>query len=538
MKKFGLWSLLILPFLASCGLDLGTEGFGYLEADTALRQAAEVNLTYHDFFYQVDVGSRKCLPPTGESHLLVIPVAFEDFPFDQYIVQDLEVVYQAKNNNYPSVSSFYETSSYGQKQLTFEIAPVFDTDLTLKEAFDRAGSKRLSSYLLPLAVNAYEGDLTSFDGDQDGYLDGVVLVYSAPDYQSYDYSSLLSEDEEAELWAYTYNLSGQPANHERPSPFAYSWISSSFIGKGAAGGLSCDPHTFIHEMGHLFGLDDYYSTDRTDPSSSAPANEKYRSPLGMLDTMDYGLLDHNAFSKWSLGWINPYYVEEKTFGGKTSITVEVKDLVNYGEAICLPARGHEYFGNAFGEYLLLELYSPTDLNVYDAGRHYQSGYPNGYSMPGIRLYHVDARMWGKGQAFGNAYYEGNPADINWGHLGVNPLNASYDVAASNTYSQSSPADRRFNLLHLLEADGTYTFQNGEFEEKGYLFGADNSTLFYPDASHGTFDMKRFAAFFVNEDDEGRGLFNDGSAFGYAIRINGIRSLEEGGHEASITISLA
>ena len=35
-----------------------------------------------------------------------------------------------------------------------------------------------------------------------------------------------------------------------------------------------------------------------------------------------------------------------------------------------------------------------------------------------------------------------------------------------------------------------------------------------------------------------GLFNDGSAFGYAIRINGIRSLEEGGHEASITISLA
>ena len=220
MKKFGLWSLLILPFLASCGLDLGTEGFGYLEADAALPQAAEVNLTYHDFFYQVDVGSRKCLPPTGESHLLVIPVAFEDFPFDQYIVQDLEVVYQAKNNNYPSVSSFYETSSYGQKQLTFEIAPVFDTDLTLKEAFDRAGSKRLSSYLLPLAVNAYEGNLTSFDGDQDGYLDGVVLVYSAPDYQSYDYSSLLSEDEEAELWAYTYNLSGQPANHERPSPFA------------------------------------------------------------------------------------------------------------------------------------------------------------------------------------------------------------------------------------------------------------------------------------------------------------------------------
>ena len=140
----------------------------------------------------------------------------------------------------------------------------------------------------------------------------------------------------------------------------------------------------------------------------------------MLDTMDYGLLDHNAFSKWSLGWINPYYVEEETFGGKASITVEVKDLVNYGEAICLPARGREYFGNAFGEYLLLELHSPTDLNAYDAGRHYQSGYPNGYSMPGIRLYHVDARMWGKGQAFGNAYYEGNPADINWGHLGVNP----------------------------------------------------------------------------------------------------------------------
>lgn len=538
MKKFGFLAVLLLPFLASCGLDLGTAGYSYIEADTVLPRAEETNLTYHDFFYQVDVGSRKCLPGSGESRLLVIPVAFEDFPFGQYIVQDLQAVYQSKNGNYPSVSSFYDVSSYGQKQLTFEIAPVFDTDLTLKEAFDLAGSKRLSSYLLPLAVNSYEGDLASFDLDQDGYLDGVVLVYSAPDYQSYDYSSLLDEDEKSELWAYTYNLSGQPANHERPSPFSYSWISSSFIEKGEAGGLSYDPHTFIHEMGHLLGLDDYYSTDRTDPSSSAPASEKYRAPLGMLDTMDYGLLDHNAFSKWSLGWINPFYVEEEAFGSKRSITVELKDLVTYGEAICIPARGKDYFGNAFGEYILVELYSPTSLNSYDAGRHYQSGYPNGYSMPGLRLYHVDARMWGKGQAFGNAYYGGNPADINWGHLGVNPLNASYDVAASNTYSQSSPANRRFNLLHLLEADGTYTFKNEGFEEKGYLFGADNSTLFYPDATHGEFDMKRFASFFVNEDENGEGLFNDGSSFGYQIRINGIHALKEGGHEASITISLA
>ncbi len=514
------------------------EGYSYLPADTSLPQDSEVNLTYRDFFYQVDAGSRRCLPGTGESSILVIPVSFADFAFDEDISSQLETVYQGNDGSYPSVSSFYVESSYGQKQLTFEIAPVFETGLTLDEAFEAAGSKRLSSYLLPLAVNSYEDDLTPFDGDGDGYLDGVVLVYSAPDYQSYDYSSFFSQDEQSELWAYTFNLSGQPANIERPSPFTYSWISASFLEKGRGGGLSLDPHTFIHEMGHMFGLDDYYSTDRTDSSSSTPNSERYRSPTGMLDMMDYGLLDHNAFSKWSLGWINPFYVEEDVFSGQSSITVELRDLANYGEAICIPARGKEYFGNAFGEYILLELYSPSSLNGYDAGRHYQNGYPNGYSMPGVRIYHVDARMWGKGQAFGNAYYAGNPADIAWGHLGVNPLNASYDVAASNTYSESSPENRRYSLLHLLEADGDYTFQNADFEEKGYLFGADNSTLFYPDADHGEFDMENFASFFVNEDGSGRGLFNDGSAFGYALRINGIRSLTEGGHEASITISLS
>ena len=523
--------LLLLPILASCQIDFLTDGFSYLSANAVPIRLGESPVTYYTFFDQTDAGGKNCLPPTGKSNVLVLPVEIDGYPFLDSIIDDLEAVYNGTSATlgYPSVSEFYSVSSYGRKELDFEIAPVYELGLDLKESFEEAGRERLSNFVLSRALPFYakSHDLSSFDLDEDGYIDAIAIVYSAPDYQSHDYGSSFPSDDASELWAYTYYASSSSLSS--PSPRAHSWISSSFLYKGA--NLLLDPHTFIHETGHLFGLEDYYSYDQSDASVPSSDPEKYRSPLGMLDMMDYGLLDHNAWSKFALGWIEPWHVDESCFRLGEEITVELKDLETSGEAIVIPARGSDYKGHAFDEFMMIELFAPVGLNSFDAGKSYQAGYPKGYTMPGLRIYHVDARMVGKGNYSG---VSSDPADIAWGHLD-NPINGHFDVAASNTASRSE-APSRAPLISLIEAEGKNTLKNENYESTGRLFGADNRALFYPDANHAHFSMDDFAPFFANIDPSGKALMNDGSEWGYSIRVNGIKKSGDG-YSASITISL-
>ena len=475
--------------------------FDVIVVDDERVKVAPGKLTARDF------GDRYA-PSLGEQKILVVPVQLAGSTSFEWNEAELQAVEEAtfSYDRFDSLVSYYERASNGRLCLSGEVAGTMDNmfQSSYSESYlsnDPDGSRLLALFEECLDwLYAQDIDLDSYDSDDDGHIDSIHFFVDGGG----------NADWQSSLWPHMATVAMEAGTLEEPTIMSYSLSNLGFLGSSSI--------ATIHEQGHIYGIEDYYDYSG------------YIDCLGGFDMQDMNMGDWNSFSKMALGWVDPLYANLEL---GEEIEIELAPAALGGSPLLLAT---DWNGTAYDEYILLELFSRYGNNEISWDE-YSSSYGD-LGEGGIRLYHVDARMWGKGQAFGNAYYEGNPADINWGHLGVNPLNASYDVAASNTYSQSSPADRRFSLLHLLEADGTYTFQNGEFEEKGYLFGADNSTLFYPDASHGAFDMKRFAAFFVNEDDEGRGLFNDGSAFGYAIRINGIRSLEEGGHEASITISLA
>ena len=59
----------------------------------------------------------------------------------------------------------------------------------------------------------------------------------------------------------------------------------------------------MHETGHILGLPDYYDYD----GSIGP-----KGGLGGWDMMDYNWGDHNAFSKYLLGWIDPVVISSGT----------------------------------------------------------------------------------------------------------------------------------------------------------------------------------------------------------------------------------
>ena len=58
--------------------------------------------------------------------------------------------------------------------------------------------------------------------------------------------------------------------------------------------------TAIHETGHALGLPDYYSYN----SSYVEKDPSYRTGILTFDMMNNNIGDHNAYSKWLLGWID------------------------------------------------------------------------------------------------------------------------------------------------------------------------------------------------------------------------------------------
>lgn len=287
-----------------------------------------------------------------------------------------EVMSAKTDNTAYSVQSFYTKSSYGKAKFECDVMPWITYNGTASQ-FNTACSGNAGVYAAQYCrtwyLNEYAKDnhgalgenakpFTYYDADGDGFMDLIWIVYTYP------------EDYNSNWWAYvTYDTSTK-ADVDTPTVKTLGWASTSFMSKGCNG---YDSHTFIHETGHTFGLDDYYDY-----------NNKWK-PMGSVDFMDQNLGDHSAFSKFTLGWANPYILtEEQLKGGKTAV-ITLNAFTNSGDSLVLASPN--YNGTAFDEYFILELVGPTGLAKND----YINGYQNttGYTKPGVRILHVDARVY-------------------------------------------------------------------------------------------------------------------------------------------------
>ena len=423
------------------------------------------------------------LPTTGQYSILVLPIEFTDYKFSESELADFDWTLNAEEGTayWESLSSYYYKSSYGQLDLSFVVADVYESGYTARGAYNQFGASGRDNgiTLINAAFNEYSSahDVQQFDTDDNGWIDGVIAVYSCPDY----YSGNLSYDQTSFYWAYTYWAQNEP-NINSPTVNLYFWLSIDFIYEGGDG----DAHTLIHEFGHMLGLDDLYSD-----SSYGTAY------AGGLDMMDLNILDHGAYAKILLGWLKPYVVTEEA-------TIEITPSTTTPSAIIVPSSS--WNGNAFNEYLVIELYSPIGLNEHDSLNSY-SDRPRGYSKPGVKISHIDARamevsynQWG--QLEDSVYYYGDNLD------GADDY-TYYSVGATNCQKDYYPASTRYNFNTLIDASspsGT-PFTYGTY--------ADNSTLFQAGDS---FDIQTYRSYFAN-----RGKFNNGDEFPFSIDIVSVDS---------------
>jgi len=390
MKNKKLLSLLIVvtsTCLCSCTLFNRFDPYQYDEEKVETKLDVETNIYYQkSSFDSIEYQSYKegtkyisdlrsynlakdknCIKSrsTGDIPLLVVPVTFTDVSEKEW--KDKNIYIQnaffgtSKWNNHYSVSEYYMKSSYGSLCLKGEVTNPFKVD-----DFPTIQTVETAILIRNEIINKlYDSrfDLTPYLVEVNGvkYIENLFLIYDYP------YSPTGSDL----WWAYSYNNTAQIADSDYYVNNT-AWASINFASPKSN---VVDAKTYIHEMGHLLGLEDYYSEDNY-------------QPLGGFDVMDLNLGDHTAFSKLLLGWITP-----KIIHGEGKFTL--RSFEDYGEVILIPKEELcEGQYTPFQEYLLLEFYTPTKLNFgfsekYETktGKIFQ--YPTAF---GVKIYHVDARL--------------------------------------------------------------------------------------------------------------------------------------------------
>ena len=358
------------------------------------------------------------LPSLGEVHALVIPVQFVGDTITEEQLEMLEAAFNGSSaeTGWESVKTYYQKASYGKLNLSFDIQPVYKAQRNAayyerySERYQQDGyyfTRTGEEVILMEALAYYESrlDLTKYDTNGDDAIDAVYLIYSAPvDYDDADFywayvNWYYGAQQFDGLDAYYYLFAGfdfMDESTERDTGSGYEQLD----------GLLINASTFIHETGHLLGLDDYYDYD-----TKSGCNEG----LGGADMMDCTVGDQNVYSKMILGWLGPTIVSQTT-----TLTIESSALS--ASAILIPL---DFNNSYFCEYLLIDLYSAEGLNALHARA--EDSYLYDGAAYGVRIYHVSSSI-------------NKPYDNDYG-----------------SFTDYNNTDTKFALIKLVEADGDKKF---------------------------------------------------------------------------------
>ena len=461
------------------------ESYAPWEGGKSVLSYSQVDLRDNNLYMNYDT-----MPTSGHPKLLVLPIAFSDTSLflnetqKEQILVDLEKAVFGTNEDtgWYSIASYYKAVSYGKCEIQGEVAPWYSTSYLHNAVNDKAAEN-----IVKEAVNTWKSNnptkVKEYDSDNNGYLDGVMAIYGCPNYKNVPGLN-------SNMWAYTSWLSTEP-NVDNPSANVFVWASYDFMSYDTSGEVALDAHTYIHEMGHVFGLNDYY--DYTDSQ---------KLWAGAFSMQDYNIGGHDPYSLMELGWVDPYVPTEST-------TITIKPFESSSDLVLLSP---DFSSNSpFDEYILLEFYSPTGVNEHDCLYQYHGEYPKGPNSRGIRIWHVDSRL---SQRTTSGWVTTNTIDRGNGIYTLGCTNTTY----SKEQESHCSVDTRLRSYHLLDL-----IRQGDF-------GGDNteeplsSTHLFNNGD--AFSLSKYSGYFRNIN-----RFNNGSRFKWNVTVNSVTATQ-----ATITVS--
>jgi M6 family metalloprotease-like protein len=351
-------------------------------------------------------GLRQVMPSIGVARPLVLLIDFPDYVRPRFVtaagVED--GLFNIGNEN--SLSAFYYKSSYGKLNIDGTVLDWYRTEKPRSAYNDKT--------LMTEALNYHIGkgiDLSDYDADGDGSVDSLFVIWAG------------TLDMNTSTWGGAYRSSwyGSPSAWEREVT-GYIFVPGSTVYK-AVPPLKCNTISLTHETGHLLGLNDYYSYDtETDKKNGGFAYTGGASEggLGTMDMMDSNLGDHNACSKWLLGWIDPIVVEYDDWAALNyeDYIKNLRPITENGDAIFIKLKPSS---DLYTELLVIEAIN-TQNNGKTLGR---------LTSPVVRILHVEASLSASG------------ISGNW---------RGYGFMHDNSYTN-------IKFISVLEADGEDTILN-------------------------------------------------------------------------------
>ena len=360
-----------------------------------------------------ETGVTRGLPSVGSPKVLVIPVAFTDYKADASMKSTLEKAFfgTSEDTGWESLNSYYKKSSYGKLDIGGMVTDVYNTGKSSSYYENQYTGENSPEYeIIEGALEHFDSQINyaDYDTDNDGYIDGIYLVYTAPvDFDNANF-----------WWAFTYEYYTEtPTYYDNKEADFYMFLGYEFFSETPASktSLTINCETIIHETGHLLGIDDYYDYDDSKGVDGG---------IGGGDMMDANVGDHNAFTKLLLGWVDPYVVT-----GNCSLTLSSFGASGDCVMIC------KNKADPFSEYYIIDYYTPDGLNAME------KGYSGLFSVAGVRVYHVAATM------------KSDSSQI----YGI------WEIYANNN------SDTTNKLISLVEADGGNDIANNEYSANSDLF---------------------------------------------------------------------
>lgn len=378
-----------------------------------------------------------------------------------------------------SLSEYFNMASYGKLTLNSFMTDWYYAKENFAEMELASPSREFADGILEWVKERYPDlNWAEYDQDANGYVDSLVLLNSGVSsdgrFSIISYSGAIHYRE-----SYYGDRAG---TQEDPNVNTFVTVNDQFLRVSGA-------ETLIHEFSHNFGLIDYYDVSY----SSIDA-------VGGFDMQSANKGDWNAYSKLSVGWMEPQVVTGLESGESVELTIGSLALTD--DVILIPAKGKEYEG-PFSEYIMIDLLTDDGVNRFDAVEYGLQ------DMAGVRISHVNAAMEKRTMEIASKI---TPGEMK-----------TYDIGTIHIANEKKTDGKGRYNIEVVQAGKVNTFTEGD----GTDVSLSKEDLFY---EGDTFTVEDYSEFFY------QGLMDDASRFGYVVQILEIGTDAEGNPIATVRVT--
>ena len=215
---------------------------------------------------------------------------------------------------YESLTAYYLRSSYGRLRITGD---AYDYEAKLpRDQYDND-----SELLFHEALDALDPqiDYADYDGNGDGVIDCVCIRFAGED-----------TGWGTTWWSHAFDAGSFAPLEEQAQGSRLDGLSLDSLVMLHTSNVT----TLIHEVGHTMGLPDYYHKHTDEEGDSDEDDTESRQEtggIGVTDMMNNNQGDHNAFSKWMLGWIDDGHLVKVTCDDEGAATATIGNRIIRGD---------------------------------------------------------------------------------------------------------------------------------------------------------------------------------------------------------------